>query len=128
MTAYSITLMVHLSAVALSGAFFLLRGIWMLAESPLLTAKPVRILPHIIDTVLLISAFTLAYFIGSYPFFEPWLTAKFIALFVYIGLGMVALKRGKTKSIRSIALVAALLTFAYIATVAVTRSPSAGLF
>lgn len=128
MSAYSMTLMLHLIAVTTSGLFFLLRGIWMLQDSRLLATKPVRILPHIVDTVLLLSAFTLAYLIGSYPFADAWLTAKLLALVAYIGLGVVALKRGKTKTIRSVAFVAALLTFVYIVGVAFSRDPTLGMF
>jgi uncharacterized membrane protein SirB2 len=53
----------------------------------------------------------------------PWLTAKVVALVAYIVLGAVALKYGRTKAVRSVALVAAILTFAYIVAVAVTRNP-----
>jgi len=126
MTAYSLALMLHISAVTLSGGFFFVRGIWMLRGSKLLQTKPVKILPHIIDTVLLLSAFTLAYLLSTYPFSEGWLTAKLIALIVYIGLGVVTL-RGKSKAIRSAAFAAALLTFAYITGVALTRSTTLGL-
>jgi len=125
-TAYTLTLMLHVSAVTLSGAFFFVRGIWMLQESKLLQTKPVKILPHIIDTVLLLSAFTLAYLLSTYPFSEGWLTAKLLALFVYIGFGVFTL-RGKSKTIRSAAFAAALLTFAYIIGVALTRSATLGL-
>ena len=52
--------LVHVSAVYLSGTGFVLRGIWMLMDSPLLKARLTRILPHIIDTVLLGSAILLA--------------------------------------------------------------------
>ena len=58
---------------------------------------------------------------GQYPFAQSWLTAKVIALIVYIALGTIALKRGKTKAVRSGALLAAIVTFAYIVSVALTR-------
>lgn len=126
MTAYSFALMLHVSAVTLSGVFFFVRGIWMLQESKLLQTKPVKILPHVIDTVLLLSAFTLAYLLSAYPFSDAWLTAKLLALFVYIGLGVFTL-RGKSKTIRSAAFAAALLTFSYIIGVAFTRSATLNL-
>lgn len=122
MTLYSIALLLHIGSVILSGAFFLLRGIWMLQGSELLQRKPVKIAPHIIDTVLLVSALTLAYILGAWPFAEGWLTAKLTALIVYIGLGVFTL-RGKTKAIRVMAFIGAIATFAYIVSVALTRSP-----
>jgi uncharacterized membrane protein SirB2 len=113
----------HMSCAALSGSFFLLRGIWMLRKSDMLQQRWVKVLPHIVDTLLLASALVMVFWSAQYPFVQPWLTAKLIALIVYIVLGTVALKRGKTKTVRSWALVGALLTFAYIVTVAVTRQP-----
>ena len=113
----------HMSCAALSGSFFLLRGAWMLRESDMLQRRWVKILPHIVDTLLLTTALIMVVWSAQYPFVQPWLTAKLIALIVYVVLGTVALKRGKTKAMRTGALVAALLTFAYIVAVALTRHP-----
>jgi uncharacterized membrane protein SirB2 len=111
----------HITCAALSGSFFLLRGIWMLRESPTLTQRWVKTLPHIIDTVLLGSALAMVFWSHQYPFVQTWLTAKVLALIAYIVLGTIALKRGKSKAIRVCAFVAALMVFAYIVMVAVTR-------
>lgn len=51
------------------------------------------------------------------------MTAKGIALVIYIGLGTVALKRGRTRRSRIAAWIAAQVVFLYIVTVAVTRNP-----
>jgi uncharacterized membrane protein SirB2 len=104
-------------------SFFLLRGIWMLTDNGMLGHKFTRIAPHVIDTLLLGSAIVLLFIVGQYPFINHWLTAKVIALIAYIVLGTIAIKRGKTKGQRSIALVAALITFAYIVSVAISRDP-----
>ncbi len=111
----------HMTCVALSGTFFLLRGFWMLRDSPRLQQRWVKIIPHIIDTLLLGSAFVLVWMSGMYPFVQNWLTAKVLGLLLYIVLGTIALKRGKTKSIRVTTFVAALLVFIYIIGVAVTK-------
>lgn len=113
----------HITFAALSGLLFLLRGIWMLADSPLLRRRWVRILPHVIDTALLASALVLAFWSAQYPFVQTWLTVKVVALVAYIGLGTVALKRGKSKPVRTAAFIAALAVFAYIVKVALTRQP-----
>lgn len=118
---------VHVACVVLSGAGFLLRGFWMLRASPLLTSRPARLLPHLVDTLLLASALTLAVISGQYPFVQPWLTAKVLGLVAYIVLGSIALKRGRSRNIRVAALAAAVLCFAYIVSVALTRSPWGGL-
>ena len=111
----------HITLAAVSGSFFLLRGLWMLLDSPMLQQRWVKIVPHVVDTLLLTSALVLVLWSGQYPFVQTWLTAKVLALVAYIVLGTIALKRGKSKGVRSFALVAALATFAYIVAVAQTR-------
>lgn len=117
----------HLTSVALSGSFFLLRGIWMLRESALLQRRWVKVLPHVIDTLLLVSALMLVFSSAQYPFVQPWLTAKVLALVAYVWLGSVAIKRGSTSAVRRRALVAAMVVFAYIVMVAVTRQVIPGM-
>jgi len=95
----------------------------MLSESALLQKKWVKVAPHIIDTLLLGSAIALAITLQISPFEQTWLLAKIIGLLLYIALGTVALKRGKTRQIRMTALILALLTFGYIVKVALTKSP-----
>ena len=113
----------HMGFAGLSGGFFLLRGVWMLADSPLLHKRWVRTLPHVVDTLLLSSAVALAVWSSQYPFVQGWLTAKVLALLAYIVLGTIALKRGSTKAIRTVAYVAALLVFMYIVGVATSKNP-----
>lgn len=113
----------HMTCAALSGSFFLVRGTWMLAGSPLLQRRWVKTLPHLVDSLLLGSAVGLAAWSHQYPGEQPWLTAKLVALVAYILLGSVALKYGRTKTVRTIAWLAALTTFGYIVAVAVTKNP-----
>ena len=113
----------HVSFVALSGLLFLVRGIWMLRASPRLQQRWARIVPHIVDTLLLASAIGLAVVSHQYPGQMPWLTAKVVALVGYIVLGTIALKRGRTEGVRTAAFVGALACFAYIVAVAVTKNP-----
>jgi uncharacterized membrane protein SirB2 len=53
-----------------------------------------------------------------------WLTAKVVGLIGYIVLGSIALKRGRTRHTRVAAFAAALVMFAYIVSVAITKSPA----
>ena len=124
---YLITYYTHVSCVVLSGSIFFLRGVWMMRENELLNHKLVRILPHFIDTLLLASAFALAFQVYQYPFVDSWLTVKFVALFVYIWLGMFSLRRGKSQFQRTAFLIAAMTTFGFIISVAFSRNP-AGFF
>jgi uncharacterized membrane protein SirB2 len=123
MSYYLLVKYVHVGSVVLSLAGFAARGLLMLADSPLLNARLVRVAPHVVDTVLLASALWLAWMLGQYPFVHGWLTAKVLGLVAYIVLGAVALRRGRTKRARLAAFAAALLAAAYIVAVALTRDP-----
>lgn len=112
---------IHLTCAALSISLFLLRGVLMLRHSAALQQRWLKITPHVVDTLLLASALTMVAWSAQYPFVQSWLTAKVLALLAYIVLGMIALKRGKTASIKLMAFIAALLVFAYIVAVAITR-------
>jgi uncharacterized membrane protein SirB2 len=114
-------------AAVLSFTGFFVRGIWMMQGSALLKRRWVKIAPHVVDTILLASAVALAVRIRQYPFVHDWLTAKVAALLVYIALGMVALRFGRTRQMRIAAWAAALAIFLYIVGVAVTRQPDLGL-
>lgn len=111
----------HMSCAVISVSFFILRFIWILRGSSMLQQRWVRIVPHVVDTILLASALTMVYWSGQIPFQQAWLGAKVIALLAYIILGSIALKRGKTLQSRAFAFVAALLVFGYIVAVALSR-------
>jgi len=113
---------IHVTFAALSFAGFFVRGVWMLRDSVLLKQRWVKIAPQVVDTVLLVSAVALAVKKHLSPMQQPWLMAKIIALLVYIGVGLVALRFGRTKGVRAVAWLLGLLIFAYIVAVAVSKS------
>ena len=113
----------HLSSALLSISGFALRGYWMLTDNPLLQRRLTKVLPHVIDTLLLGSAIAMLFLWQASPLELPWLIAKIVGLLLYIGLGMVALRFGKTRRARATAFVLALLTAAYILSVAYSKSP-----
>lgn len=124
---YSLLRGVHAVTVVITLLLFLLRGFWMMRESPRLTARWVRVAPHLNDTVLLAAAVAMLVVGGLNPFQQPWLLAKIVGLLAYIGLGTLALKRGRSKAVRVKAFIAALGVFAYIVAVAVTKQVVPGL-
>lgn len=113
----------HISCVLLSYSLFFVRGVWMLQDSPMLQRRWVKVMPHIVDSALLLSAVTLAILLSISPLSNAWLMAKIIALLLYIFLGTIAIKRGKTRVIRLAAWLGAQLVFIYIVTVALTHNP-----
>ncbi|OGU20473.1 MAG: regulator SirB [Hydrogenophilales bacterium RIFOXYD1_FULL_62_11] len=122
--AYSLLKQLHLGTIALTLALFVLRGFWMMQKSPQLQARWVRIVPHLNDSLLLASGISLAVLTRQYPLVNGWLSAKLFALILYIVLGTIALKRGRTGGQRIAAWLAALLVFGYMVAVAITRDPA----
>lgn len=120
---YLILKYVHVTTAVATVSGFLLRGYWMLTESVKLRHPVVRIAPHIVDTLLLAAGIGMVWLLHLNPLVQPWLLAKFAGLIAYILLGTVAIKRGPTKQIRTVALVGAAAAFLYIAGVALTKSP-----
>jgi len=123
---YTLLRLLHIVTVYVTLALFLLRGLWMLLDSPRLGQRWVRVLPHVNDTLLLAAAIGLVVVLELNPLEQPWILAKIIGLLAYIGLGTVALKRGRSKAIRVKAFIAALGVFAYIVAVAVTKQVMPG--
>ena len=70
---------IHMLCALLSITGFLLRAVWTFQQSPLLQKKVTKVLPHLIDTVFLGSAFTLAWLSSQYPFYAPWLLTTGLA-------------------------------------------------
>ena len=108
----------HVSMAALSIVGFVLRGFWSWRQPGLLTRKPVRIVPHVVDTLLLLAAIGLLFAYGWNPFAFDWLLAKIGLLLAYIGLGLVALKPWYGAAVRVPAFFAAVAVFAWIVVIA----------
>lgn len=115
--------LLHASCALLSISGFALRGYWMLSGNPCLRSRPARVLPHILDTLLLASAIGMLVIWQANPFEFAWLSAKIAALLCYIGLGMVAFRFGRSRRVRVTAFALALLVVAYIVAVAFSKSP-----
>ena len=122
MDSYFFLKTIHMSCALLSISGFLLRGYWMIQESPRLNLKPVKILPHIVDTLLLLSAIAMLYILGYGLLYQGWLLHKVGLLIVYIVLGMIALGNKYSRSKKIAAFVAAVLVFFYIVGIAITKT------
>jgi uncharacterized membrane protein SirB2 len=114
---------VHIACAVLTISLFAIRGMLMLAGSPLLSHPALRWTPIAVDTVLLTTALMLMDIIQQYPLSTAWLAAKIGLLVAYMALGSIALRYGRTKRIRVAALLAALATVGFLVTVARTHQP-----
>lgn len=124
---YAALKLVHQGAVALSITGFFARGLGSFAGAAWVRGRVAKTLPHVVDTVLLGSAVALAWWAGFDPLHTPWLLAKILGLLAYIGLGMLALRPGRQAALRVSAWLAALATFGWIVSVALTKNPLGAL-
>ncbi|MBI3562611.1 MAG: SirB2 family protein [Gammaproteobacteria bacterium] len=110
--------MIHMACAGISLVGFILRGLLKMKNSPLLQQRWIRIVPHIVDTLLIVSAIALVIMLQLNVLQQPWLLAKIAGLTVYIFLGVVTLKLAKTATLRWTSFFAALIVFVYILAVA----------
>ena len=92
----------HITCVIVSGLGFFLRGLAAMLDLPLIDRRWVKTAPHVVDTVLLSSAIAMAGISSQYPFEQSWLTAKLVALLVYILCGVMAFRKGWSKTTRGV--------------------------
>lgn len=119
--------LLHISCAAISITLFALRGALQFHGIAWRRWRVLRIAPHINDTVLLTAAVTMSWYSHQYPLQQGWLSAKVLALLLYIALGSVAFREGLARKVQLLAFAAALLTVGYIVLVAISRSASLGL-
>jgi uncharacterized membrane protein SirB2 len=115
--------LVHILSISASGALFALRALAVQFGQRWAMAGPIRYLSYTIDTILLTSALMLMTVLHQFPFVNSWLTVKVALVVVYIVLGTFALKRARTKAVRRVCAIAALLVFGFIVTIARTHNP-----
>ncbi|WP_294637873.1 SirB2 family protein [uncultured Aquabacterium sp.] len=117
----------HLAAITLSALGFAARGLGIFTGAGWVRSKPARVLPLVVDTVLLASGVALAILLKLQPGQAPWLMAKLIGLVVYIGLGTVAIRPGRPMAVRAAAWVSALMVLGWMASVALSKRPAGWL-
>jgi uncharacterized membrane protein SirB2 len=131
--AYTTLKLIHVSAVALAFFGFAARGLGVVSGAAWVRHRVTRTLPHLIDTVLLLSALGMLWVTRLSPWALPWLRAKLVGLIIYIALGVIALRpsaAGRAERphvVRLLAWIGALVAFGYTVSVAVTKSPRGAL-
>ena len=114
----------HIAMVLSSGSLFLLRGLLVqTGRSGIAMAAPLRYLSYAIDTTLLTAALMLLTILPHGMFSNGWLATKLVLVLLYVMLGTIALKRGRTPRTRAVAYIAALLVFAFVLTIARAHHP-----
>ena len=113
---------IHVAFVALSLLTFLVRGVWLFIDSAMLGERWVKLLPHVVNAILLASGIALAMYLNMSPGNQPWLMAKIVGLIAYVGLGVAAF-RASGPTARKLLWTSALVAFAFIVSVAVRKTP-----
>lgn len=112
---------VHIASVIASGTLFLLRGSLVVGRNERIAMlAPVRFLSYGIDTVLLSAALMLLTILPHAMYANGWLAVKLLLVVVYVGLGTLALKRGRTARVRTFSFIAA--AGVYLAIIGIARS------
>ncbi|GIU18908.1 SirB family protein [Shewanella colwelliana] len=112
---------IHLTFIALSVLFFIVRFVLHIRQSPIMDKKFVKIAPHVIDTLLLLSGLTLCFIIKQYPFQDAWLTEKIGAVVAYIFLATIALKANRNTLFKVFAALGAIAWIVYAAKIAMFK-------
>jgi len=116
-------LVLHVACAATSPILFSMR-VWASIRGRDPAAGFLRIAPHVVDTLLVLVGLVLASLVDQWPFVNGWLTAKVLALPLYIGIGHFAVRRARTTATRIAAWLLALAVLAYIVAVALTMDPA----
>lgn len=120
---YGVLKTVHVACVIVSIAGFVARYLLAVRGSPLLRRRLVRVLPHVNDTLLLAAAVGMLIVARWNVLEQAWLMAKITGLLAYIVFGTFALRRARTAAGRRAAFAAALLSFAFVVAVALSKNP-----
>ncbi|EAM1899458.1 SirB family protein [Salmonella enterica] len=123
-------LTLHLICVAFSVSLFVARYWWRYCGHALVAARWTRIVPPVIDTLLLLSGIGLIVKTHILPFTElgSWLTEKLFGVIIYIVLGFIALdyRQARSQQARFIAFPLALVVLYIIIKLATTKIPLLG--
>ncbi len=114
---------VHILCVAVSFSLFCVRGLWMMKVYPPATERWVKVLPHVIDTLLLASAIAMVA-ISPLVRWPLWIQTKIALLIVFLALALASFRLGRGRLARGGLWLVAALLFLYITTVAVLHDPA----
>ena len=113
----------HLTLVTISLLLFSIRGLMMVLKNENYRHRIFRVLPPLVDTLLLASGVSLMVILQQYPTTVSWLAVKLSALIIYILLGVVALNRVNNYRLQVISFIAAVSVVLFMVSVAINHHP-----
>ena len=117
----------HMIFAGGSIGLFVLRGAFTVLAAKPLKQRVWKVLPHIVDTLLLAMGVWLAVMLRLNPFHVTWLGVKILCVIGYIALGVLAFRIGRPRWLSLGLFVAAIVMFAFIVSIAVLQDPR-GIF
>lgn len=119
--------MAHMVFAGGSIALFLLRGAFTVLAARPLPQRIWKVLPHVVDSLLLAMGIWLAILLRLDPFRVTWLGVKILCVIGYILLGVLAFRLKRPRWLRVGVFAAAILLFAFIVSIAIFQDPR-GIF
>ena len=112
----------HIVSVAAAFALFFVRGLWAMQSYPDSQEKWVRVLPHAVDAVLVLSGVAmLAMLPAGWP--GNWLAVKLALIAVYGLLALFLFRGARALATKFLVWLLGLLVFLFITTIAVLQNP-----
>lgn len=112
----------HIICVAAAFALFFVRGLWLMQSYPESQEKWVRLLPHGVDGLLLLSGVAvLAMLPKGWP--GDWLTVKLALIVVYAALALYLFRRAQALASKLVLWLLGMLLFLFLTTIAVLHHP-----
>jgi uncharacterized membrane protein SirB2 len=123
MVLYPVILSVHVSAVVLSGSYFLIRALAAMHGAKWPRGRYFRVASYLIDCVLLFAALMLVVILPKEIFANQWLSVKLGLVVLYIAFGMAAMRPSLSLTARYLSLILAVTLYANIVGAAFLHHP-----
>ena len=117
----STLLSTHITLAVISVSGFVIREVLHLKRSLWLKTRLVRIVPHAVDTLLLVSGITLAYWLAQHHASLRWLWPKLLLVVAYISFGFICFRFSRSKATNLLAFFCAILCVVLIVWIAVLK-------
>lgn len=112
---------IHITTVVLSFAVFAIRGGNVLSGKAAPGGTAVRVLSHVINTVLLLSALWMVFITKQWPFVYPWPTVKLLGLVAYVVFAVLAFRGPRGR--QALFFLLGTIAFLFTASVGLTHNP-----